>query len=276
MKTIRTFVVGLAVAVLVSVANAQSVVYPNGNPGDWTDNATGNPVSVNPVASGGPNGGAYTQIFNVDDEYQAPGYGAGPYSLFGAGITTSQPFYQSVDVYINAGWAAPTPSYAQSFWIDMTPNSSDNSTFYGAEHNFRLTASGSNMSVSVDGQASPISTIATSGWYDFQMAYSPDPIGTNPELTSMNIFSVDGSGNPSALVGTTNVVADSPGGPTESQNVTGSGYVWFTVWANGSAGDTLNVANVEAVAVPEPGTWALVAIGTGLGIFLRGRRQSRR
>jgi len=29
-------------------------------------------------------------------------------------------------------------------------------------------------------------------------------------------------------------------------------------------------------AVPEPGTWVLVAMGTGLGVFLRGRRQDRR
>jgi hypothetical protein len=29
-------------------------------------------------------------------------------------------------------------------------------------------------------------------------------------------------------------------------------------------------------AVPEPGTWVLVAMGTGLGVFVRGRRQARR
>ena len=262
---------GLAVAGLVSVANAQSALYPNGNPGDWSDLISGNPAPITPVATGGPGGGAYTQIYNVDDEYQAPGYGSGPYSLFGTGITTSQPFYQSVDVYINANWAAPTPSYAQSFWIDMQPNTSDGDS--GAEHNFRLTASGTAVSVSVDGQATPISTISTSGWYDFQMTFSPDPIGTNPELTSMNIFSVDGSGNPAALIGTTNVVGNSPGGPAESQDVTGSGYVWFPVWANGSAGDSLSVANVDAAVVPEPTTVMLVGTGLmGMLIFARRRK----
>src|SRR5260221_2621707 len=29
-------------------------------------------------------------------------------------------------------------------------------------------------------------------------------------------------------------------------------------------------------SVPEPGTWVLVAMGTGLGVFLRGRKQARR
>ncbi len=270
MKIVKAFVMGLTVAGLVSVASAQSVIYPNGNPGDWSDLITGNPVPVTPFATGGPGGGAYTQIANSNDEYQA-GYGSGPYSLFGPGITTSQPFYQSVDVYINANWAVPNPSYAQSFWIDMQPTTSDNDT--GAEHNFRLTASGTNVSVSVDGQASPISTITTSGWYDFQMTFTPDPIGTNPELTTMNIFNVDGSGNPGALIGTTNVVGNSPGGPAESQDVTGSGYVWFTVWTDGSASNMLNVANVEAVTVPEPTSVMLVGTGLmGLLVFARRRK----
>jgi hypothetical protein len=30
------------------------------------------------------------------------------------------------------------------------------------------------------------------------------------------------------------------------------------------------------LTVPEPGTWVLVAMGTGLGVFLRGRKQGRR
>ena len=256
-------------------AMAQSVSYPNGNPGDWSDAATGNPAPITPVATGGPGGGAYTQIYNVPDEYQSPGYGSGPYSDFGAGISTTQPFEQSVDVYINANLAVPNPSYDGSFWIDMTPNSSDGSAYYGAEHNFRVTANGGDVSVSVDGQSSPITDITTSGWYDFQMAYSPDPIGTNPELTSMNIFSVDGSGNPGSLVGTTNVIADSPGGPTESQNLTGSGYVWFTVWTDGSAGDTLDVADVTAEttsAAPDTAcTLSLLGVGFGALAGLRRR-----
>jgi len=256
---------------------AQSVSYPNGNPGDWSDLVTTLPAPITPVATGGPGGGAYTQIYNVPDEYSTafgdpPGYGSGPYSLFGAGITTTKPFEQSIDVYINADWAAPTPSYAQSFWIDMQPNTSDGSS--GAEHNFRVTADGSAVSVLVDGQASPISTITTSGWYDFQMTYSPGATGTDPEVTDMNIFNVNGAGNPDALIGTTTVIGDSPGGPTDGDVVTGSGYVWFTVWANGSAGDSLNVADVtaEANSVPdEASTLPLLAVGFAALAGLRRR-----
>src|SRR5271168_1703877 len=93
----------------IGQAHAQSVIYANGNPGDWTDNATNDPATVTTVATGGPGGVGYTQINNVDDEY-LPGYGSGPYSLFGTGITTapSQSFYQSVDVYIDTAWDAPT------------------------------------------------------------------------------------------------------------------------------------------------------------------------
>jgi hypothetical protein len=213
----------------------------------------------------------------VDDEYQSPGYGAGPYTLFGAGLNTSQPFQQSVAVYINAGWAAPTPSYAQSFWIDMAANSSsaDPNNYLGTEHNFRLTANGSAVSVSVDGQASPISTITTSGWYDFQMTYGPGANGTDPVVTDMNIYSLDGTGNPNALIGTTTVLGNSDGEVTTGNDLSGSGYLWFTVWANGSADDTLDVANVEASPVPEPSVVALAGIGSlvlfGLNRF---RRQS--
>jgi PEP-CTERM motif len=55
--------------------------------------------------------------------------------------------------------------------------------------------------------------------------------------------------------------------------VTGSGYVWFTVWTDGSAGDTLNVANVEASVVPEPTSVMLVGTGLmGMLIFVRRRK----
>jgi hypothetical protein len=187
------------------------------------------------------------------------GYGSGPYSFFGPGITTSGSFYQSVAVYINAGWGQAVPSYAQSFWIDMSPANPDPNN-YGAEHNFRITANGSSVSASVDGQASPITTITSSGWYTFQMLYRHASNPADPLLTDMNIYDLAND----ALMGTTTVEATSPGGPLASQDVTGSGYVWFTVWPNGFAGDTLDVANVETASilnpVPEPSTYLAGAL----------------
>jgi hypothetical protein len=253
-------------------ARAVSVVYPNGNPGDWSDLITTAPAPITSHASGGPGNHPYTQIYNVPDEYQSPGYGSGPYSFFGPGISTTRGLYQSVDVYIDANWGVPNPSYAQSFWIDMTPNSSDGGAIYGAEHNFRVTAQGGQVAVSVDGQGSPISTITQSGWYDFQMTWLPDANPANPLISAMNIFSLDVNGNIAALVGTTTVLANSPGGPTLSGNLTGSGYVWFTVWANGSAGDTLNVADVKAASVPD-GSWTLSLLGFGCAALAGLRRR---
>ncbi len=233
-------------------------------------------MTVTTSSSGGPGDSGYTQISNVDDEYET-GVGAGPYSLFGPGISTApgQALYQSVDVYINATTAAPVPSYDGSFWIDMMPNVSDSPTDYGAEHNFRLNATGTDVTVSVDGQSSPITDITSSGWYDFQMLYLPASLSTDPEITEMNIFSVNSAGQPGTLLGTSTVTANSPGGPTATEDVDGSGYVWFTVWTNGTAGDALDVANVDAdvVAVPEPGTFAAVIIGLPVLAFFAYRRR---
>lgn len=254
---------GIAVAGMMSATGARAVLFTDGNPGDWTAYSSGTPATITPVLSGGPSGGAYTQIHNEPDAY-LPGYGSGPYSYFGPGITTSGSFYQSVAVYIDTSLASP----GQSFWIDMSP--AHPSGNYGGEHNFRVAANGSSVSVSVDGQATPISTITSSGWYNFQMLYQHAANPTDPLITDMNIYDPA-----NLLIGTTTVQATSPGGPLASQDVTGSGYVWFTVWANGFAGDTLNVANVEVSAVPEPTTMiagALLLLPFGASAFRKLRK----
>ena len=99
---------------------------------------------------------------------------------------------------------------------------------------------------------------------------APNP--TDPEITTLSIYDVDSNGDPDTLLGSTTVVADSPGGPAPSQDVNGSGYVWFPVWADGSAGDTLNVAQVKAVATPEPGVTVLLTVGLSMTGLLAVRR----
>lgn len=45
------------------------------------------------------------------------------------------------------------------------------------------------------------------------------------------------------LEGTTQVLADSPGGPFFSSDLRGNGYVWITVWQNGFADNLLDIDN---------------------------------
>jgi hypothetical protein len=52
----------------------------------------------------------------------------------------------------------------------MTPYHADPNN-WGAEHNFRLTALGSSVRVTVDGQTTPLAVITQSGWYTFLMTW---------------------------------------------------------------------------------------------------------
>jgi hypothetical protein len=211
------------------------------NTGDWVASQ-----AITRVPSGGgslaltaASGSYYAELENLQDGYMA-GYGDGGYSLYGGSNTTYLgDFFQAIDVYVDAGWAAPVPSYADSFWIDMTPYHADPAN-YGAEHNFRLTATGTSVIVKVDGQTTPMATIVTSGWYTFMMTYQKAALDTDPVITDMQIY--DSS---SVLVGTTTVAANSPGGPFLSSDLRGNGYVWITVWTNGSANDILGIDNVR-------------------------------
>jgi hypothetical protein len=85
MKKLQTAIFTISLAAAMS-ASAQ--IYTDGNPGDWVDGVTSSLVPVTVVPSGGPGGGAYTEINNVPDEYSTyfgapPGWGAGPTSNFG-------------------------------------------------------------------------------------------------------------------------------------------------------------------------------------------------
>jgi hypothetical protein len=259
MKTLKTLVMGLAVVGLMSATSARASLNPNGNPGDWSGGAGATTVPSGTGGVNAPNGGSsFTQLQNLRDDYQAPGYGDGPYSRFGNGgsSTYNGPFYQSVAIYIDTTWApAPAatggPTSPTAFWLDMSPYHPAGN--YGAEHNFRFGATGSQVNVSVDGAGSLLYSITTSGWYDFQMTYQKGANSTDPVITDMNIYDPSG-----LLVATTQVLANSPGGPLESADLAGNGYVWFAVWQNGFAGDTLDVANVDtgvlSSPVPEPTT----------------------
>ena len=153
-------------------------------------------------------------------------------------------FSQSIKMYVNANW--PVAIYGgPGVWIDESCGHPAGN--YGGEHNFRLTPTGTAVGISADGQGSPFATIATSGWYNFQITYQKGALPTDLVTSVMNVF--DSTGN---LVGTTTVVSDSPGGPLLSQDLQGPDYVWITVWADGWAGDVLGIDDVRAAFSKRP------------------------
>jgi hypothetical protein len=221
------------------------------NTGDWTD-ITGVPgAGIARVASGGgvlkvPSaaGNYHAEITNEHDTY-LPGFGFGEYSFFGFATQPPYPgnFSQSVSMYVFPNWALALYD-GPGVWIDMQPGNPDPNNS-GAEHNFRLTPNGSSVAVTVDGQTTPIVTLTTAGWYQFQMTYQKGATPTDLVTTVMNVF--DNSSNPN-LLGTTTVLSNSVStdGPLLSENLLGPGYVWITVWADNFASDVLAIDNARA------------------------------
>ncbi len=260
MTSIRKFQVLFAASVAVcwlTPASAQSLAF-QGFETDTGDFAVQSPGTTFRTPSGGGTlhlpasaGGFYAELHNIDDDF-APGFfGDSGFSYFNATPPfpyppyPGAPFSQSVDMYVFANWPVALFS-GPGIWIDMQPGHP--SGFTSGEHNFRLTptgapvgAPGTSVGVFVDGQPTPIVNITTSGWYTFQMTWAK---GTNPAdlvVTNMNVY--DHSQN---LIGTTQVLSNAPGSTLTNATLGGTGYVWFTVWPNGWAGDVLGIDNVRA------------------------------
>jgi hypothetical protein len=188
-------------------------------------------------------GGYYAVTQNLHDDYQ-PGYGDGGHSYFGGkGTTYKGDFYQAIDVYVNASWAPAANPGVPGFWIDMTPDHADPAN-YGAEHNFQLTATGTQVNVTTDVSATPIASITSSGWYTFLMTFEKGATSDTPVVTHMKVL------KGSTIVGQATAAATSPGGPFKSSDLLGNGYVWITVWQNGFANDALAIDNVVTGLLP--------------------------
>ncbi len=203
-------------------------------------------------------GSYHAEITNIPDDY-LPGFGDSAVSRFGfPAPPPTQPypggdFSQSISMYIFANW--PTAIYnGPGVWIDMSP--AHPSGNYGAEHNFRLTPTGTAVQIFVDGQTTPIATLSTTGWYTFQMTFRKGATPTSLVSTDMNVY--DAGGN---LLGTTVVQSTSPGGPLLSQDLGGPGYVWITVWPNGWANNILAIDNVRADFLQPPGAYLVGYMG---------------
>ena len=63
-------------------------------------------------------------------------------------------------------------------------------------------------------------------------------------------------------LGTTQILATSPGGPFASSDLRGNGYIWITVWQNGFAANLLAIDNQR--------TGLLVSVPTSKGQCKKG------
>ncbi len=208
--------------------------------GDWdpTIDSNGDPITTTfRVPSGGgvlglqaADGGYYAEVHNIDDDYMSGYYGDSGYTLFGYATQPPYPgdFSQSIKMYINANW--PVALYGgPGVWIDETPGSPSNN--YGAEHNFRLTPTGTSVEVYIDGQPS-IATITTSGWYNFRMTFQKTGSCANQQQNTDLVTTVmSGIEETEERLGRRPLCAPiHRGGPLNTEDLQGPGYIWITVW----------------------------------------------
>ena len=271
----RATLLGLALGIVgISTIAQADTNYFNGfeNAGDesaWiADGAPAVRAATNsdPYSVGSAGGNYHATVTNDDDDYQ-PGYGTGGYTYFGGKVATYPgPFSQSMAIYINADWAAPTNASTDAFWLDMSPSNTSGTSDYDAEHDFAFFANGSSVSVEADnGNGPTLADITTSGWYTFQMSYQKGATGSSPIETTLSVL---GPGN--TVLGSTTL----DGGASSALG--GNGYAWLTVWQNGFAGDHLDIDNLQTSSTPLPASaWGGLMLLGGLGVvrLLKHRRE---
>lgn len=255
------------------------------SPGAVTQVQSGTTVANGGIAdpNGNPinayDGNFYAVVTNSPDAYQA-GYGNAGYSLLGGNGSTPAPYagsplVQSIAVYINPLTATPAASYGAGFWIDSAPSSTDpidaGHAGYGAEQNFRLFYTGSEVDVEASGEAGYLATISNAGWYTFQFVYSGDGVATDLVQDTLNVL--DANGN---LVGTDTLPSNSDGETLQNQYLAGPGYLWLPLMQNGFSNNQLAIDDVQAFVTPEPGTFGLLGLsGLLVFAFIRRTRKSR-
>lgn len=200
-------------------------------------------------------GNFHAEITNEDNAFQNPGFGDSKFTQFCLPPSGYQgDFSQTISTYIFANWPPAAQAGTPSFWIDEAPRDASGLTATGAsspftaEHNFRLTATGSSVNVAAD-DGPTFATISQTGWYTFQMTFRKDPNPANPVISDLRVF--DSTGN---LVGSTTITAHAVGSapPLLSGNLGGPSYLWYTVWQNGFANDRLAIddARVSGTGTP--------------------------
>lgn len=271
-----------------SIGAASITRYKSGDPSS--------PVGAINAASGS----YYAVIKNAENTYSNNFSGNGGYSAFGypAAPAPSDEVYpgaftQSVSLYVAPSvWAPPSNTSVSAFWIDMAPAASAAAGSYAGQPLFGGAgyATGSNGGTAendfafnvptkgtvqingLDSAQHPITTITQDGWYTFAITYSKGTDGYVQE--ALDVY--DNSGK--LLSGETPQLFDlTPANTGTTLGVPnaylgGPDYIWFTVWQNGFANDSLAIDNVTAT--PEPASLALLGVaGVGTLLVLRRRKQ---
>lgn len=203
------------------------------------------------ITEGGSFDGGYTDFGDNDFSYNGP-------------------VVQSLDIYIDLGWADPTNG-GNGFKMSMAATGTNGSYISDAAEQFLFSfEDDGDLNIEANGlggNGSSITNLTSSGWYTFQATFRK---GTDGFIdTVLGVY--DDSGT---LLGT-----QTRGGGANSL-LGGHGYIWVNNWQDGFANDTLAIDNARAfvasVSVPEPASLGLLGIGAGMVLMMLMMRRTRR
>lgn len=247
---LRSIVLFVLIACLIPAMASANVPFLNGfeiSTGDFTGDGSITRVPSNGGTLGVPSsyGAWHAEITNLHDGY-APDFGDSQYTYFGGKVSTYPgQFWQAVDVYIDLStWV---PGSDSSLWdeiafqIDEAPADTGGNSYGAAETNFRFyfdSPSSPTPGVLVVKHHDTGNTIATidsstgSGWYTFVVTYYK---GATTVQNEAMVIGPDGN-----VLGT-----DVEDTGAANGSLGGNGYLWFTTWQNGFAGDIAAIDNAR-------------------------------
>ena len=127
-----------AIFAVACVGAANATTYTQGFEVDTSGWTVSNLITRTNATTPGPSSGSwYADITNL---HNGNGYGTGGYTFYGGRTTYMGDTTQSLDIYIDPTWAAPTTNVNHfAFQLDMAPaDETGSASNYAAESNFRF------------------------------------------------------------------------------------------------------------------------------------------